>query len=297
MPTYSDVANTSIMHSGGVRCFQYAGLDSDGCPMGKTGTIAQGSQAGMGIHKGTKTAGGAGAEPRIVVWSGDDGLYRAQMPVAAAELPRLELTVAPYNGDFHALATGTKLGTVGASTSEWNVAAEDSNADVNTNQLCLLFNIIGQDADVYFGQQRWMNLLYPVTSVYPMYGAHAEAAATDYSYRGLPTQATKYPWGTAFSKVVDGATKAARRRIFSRNPLTMHTLVGNAAATTLNLDYTPASDHTGYVVKVFNFDTQTELTPTTQWTCVPGLKQIRLVSAPAAAIRIVAVYEAFDMPS
>jgi len=295
MPTYSDVTNTSIVQAFGVRRAQWAFLDSDGCPNGTTGVIAQGSQAGLGIHAGVKRAGGAGVEPRVVTAVGDDGNYKAQQAFGAAELPRLDMTFEPFNFDFYAAMTGTKNALLGSSVSEWQMVGRDTNADVNATQLMLLFNVLAQEADANFGAQRWLNVLYPIVTVYPMFTNHEDASAAEWPYRGIITQAAKAPWGAAFTKAVNGYTRAGGIYFTSRNPVTMHTLVGNAAATAMNLNYSPASDDTGYVVKVFNFDTQTELTKTTQFTVNPGLKKITLLSAPAAAIRMVALFETFDL--
>ncbi len=286
---YTDVTNTSIVGMAGVHKAQWSLIDSDGYPMGPTGSIANGSNRGMGIHPGIKRGGGAGTEPRIVNSTGDDGLHLMQFAFGPAEIARMDMLYATYNMDFYVAATGTKIHSDG----EWNTVLEDTNADINSTQMCIILNILAQEADADFGKQRWTNLFYPILTSVPLFATHEEAAAADWAWRGIPSRSAKYPWGVAWTKATNGATRATKFRRTSRLPMTMHTFIGDGATTTFTLDYSPASDDTGFVVKVYKEGT--ELTKTTQFTVNPGLKRVTLATAPTAGQRVVVVYEAFDL--
>ena len=289
MPTYSDVTNTSIVGMAGVHRAQWCLIDSDGYPMGPTGSISNGASRGMGIHPGVKRGGGAGAEPRVVNSTGDDGDHLMQFAFKPNEIPRMDVLMATYNMDFYVAATGTKIHQDG----EWNTVLEDTNADINTAQMCILMNILSQEGDTDFGKTRWTNLFYPIVQMVPLFATHEEAAAADWAFRGIPSRSAKYPWGVSWTKFTNGATKATKFRRTSRLPMTMHTFIGDGATTIISLDYSPASDHTGYVVKVYKEGS--ELAPTTNFTVNPGLKRVTLTAAPTAGQRVVVVYETFDL--
>lgn len=289
MPIYTDVANTSIFVTGGVAKFQYALVDSDGYVNGPSGLLAQGAQRGMGIHAGIKRAGGQANDPRTRTSTGDDGLFRINWLFPADADGNLDLNFAPMHFDFMALVTSTK----NYSDGEWNTIGMETNTDPSAAQLCLLINIQAKEADADMGKGRWYNLCYPLVSLYPKYGQHEEATDAQWPYTGVPSRSAKTPWGVAFTTALFGFTRAPRFAFTSRNPVAMHTLIGNASATVLNLDHTPASDHTGYVVKVNKEGVP--LTPTTDFTVNPGLKTITLTSPPAAGARVVARYETFDL--
>jgi hypothetical protein len=289
MAIYSDVTNTSIFVTGGAAKFQYALVDSDGYMHGPAGLLAQGSQRGMGIHVGIKRAGGQANDPRTRSSTGDDGLFRINWMFPADADGNLDLNFAPLHFDFLALVTGIKNYADG----EWNTVGMEANVDPSAAQLCLLINVQAKEADADMGKGRWFNLCYPLVSVYPKYGMHEEATDAQWPYTGVPSRAAKTPWGVAFTKVTNGFTRAPRFGFTSRLPLTQHALVGNASATVMNLDYTPASDHTGFVVKVYKEGVP--LTPTTDFTVNPGLKTITLTTPPAAGARVVARYETFEL--
>ncbi len=289
MAVYSDVANTSVIAVAGLARLQFAVVDADGYPNGPAGALAQGAQRGMGIHTAVKRAGGQSPEPVTVYAKGDDNKFKMGFQFSPEGTGSLDLNFGIYNMDFLAAVTATKIHTLG----EWNAVLEETNVDPNTNTLCLLMNITAKEADADSGKPRWVNLFYPLTTIAPRYASHEEVAAADWPYTGTPQLAAKYPWGLAFSTSNNGATRATKARLTSRYPLTMHTLVGNGAVTAMNLDYSPASDDTGFVVKVFRDGV--ELTKTTDFTVNPGLKKITLNSIPTAGQKVVALYEAFDL--
>lgn len=293
MPTYLDVSNTSIFTAAGLARAQWAKVDTNGIPMGPTGSIAQGADRGMGIYAFAKRAGGAASEPRITPVTGDNGRRRHQYAFNAADLGNLDLTFGAFNMDAYNAFSGTKTHAIG----EWNAIGAETDAAVNASQVCLLFNVDAQEADlVGFGTARWVNWFYPLVTVTSLFATHEEVAAADWPFRGVPTQAGKYPWGVAFNTTDNGFTQAARTLLTSRNPLTMHTFVCDGNATSFTLDYTPASDQTGYVVRVYRYIPSTGavslITPTS---ISIASKTVQLASDYDAGDQIIVLYETFDI--
>jgi hypothetical protein len=289
MPVYTDVVNTSIVVTAGVAKFQFALVDSDGYMQGPAGALAQGAQRGMGIAAGIKRAGGTANDPRTLQSTGDDGIFRINWIFPAEADGNLDLAFAPFNMDFLAKITSSKV----YSDGEWNTVGMEVNTDPSEAQLCLLVNVQAKEADADMGKTRWFNVCYPLICLYPRFGLHEEATDATWQYTGVPSRSAKTPWGVAFDIANWGFTRAPRFVSTSRLPMTQHALVGNASANVMNLDYTPASDDTGYVVKVYKEGVP--LTPTTGFTVNPGLKTITLAVTPTAGQRVVARYETFDL--
>jgi hypothetical protein len=289
MPIYTDVTNTSVVVTGGVAKFQYSLTDSDGYSHGPTGTLSNGAQRGMGIHQGVKRAGGQANDPRTRQSTGDNGLFRINWIFPAEADGNLDLSFAPLHGDFLALVTNTK----NYADDEWNTFGMETNSDFTTRVLSLLINIPAKDADAAMGQPRWVNMCYPLVTIYPRYGINEEATDATYAYTGVPSRAAITPWGVAFSQSLNGFTRAPRFYWTSRLPCSQHTLIGNNSVTTMNLDFTPASDHTGYVVKVYKEGVP--LTKGTDFTVDVGTKRVILTAAPTDGQRVVCRYETFDL--
>ncbi len=289
MPVYTDVVNTSVVVTAGVAKFQFALVDSDGYMNGPAGLLAQGAQRGMGIAQGIKRAGGTANDPRTLFSTGDDGVFKINWIFPAESHGNLDLNFAPFNMDFLALITSSKVYADG----EWNTVGMEVNTDPSEAQLCLLINVQAKEADADMGKTRWFNLCYPLICLYPRFGQHEEATDATWQYTGVPSTSAKTPWGVAFDTTNWGYTRTPRFVSTSRLPMTQHALIGNGAATVMNLDYTPASDDTGYVVKVYKEGVA--LTPTTGFTVNPGLKKITLAVAPTAGQRVVARYETHDL--
>lgn len=289
MPVYTIESNTNIVGVAGLYKAQYAITDTDGFPMGPTGSIAQGAHRGMGIHVGVKKAGGPAGEPRVVDQTGDDGTYLQKFIFGSTKIGEMDLTFEVDNMDFYAAISNLKVFQIG----EWNGVGIETDT-VPTARTCFVFNSQAKDADADFGDVRWVNMFYPLVTTYPLFEAVEEAKSLAYPYRGAPVRAAVTPWQVAFTKATHGFTRAARFKLISRYPLTMHTFVGNASATVITLDYSPSTDDTGYGMWVWKEGTL--LTRTVDYTVNIATKKITLNgTAPTAGQRILVLYEAFDI--
>lgn len=287
--TYSSIS-TTVHSSAGIARAQYALLNSDGVPHGPTSVLTAGQDAGFGIYIAIKKAGGSLPPPRLVDATGDNGRFHHRYTFQPASIGELDMSFAAFNDAAAALFTGTKLDT---SNAEWVMSGYETNQRANKNSVALIVNTDSQDANAGTdGQARFTNWIYPNVVVYPQLTQNEEANAAEWSWRGILTSVGQYPWGTDFSTAINGFTKATRIKINSVDPLTMHTFIGNAAASSFFLNYTPSSDQTGYAIKAWNASTGV---PVTISSVDVGSKKVTLSAIPAANVPIVVLYEAFDL--
>lgn len=296
--TYPNLTNVSIFSAAGLARAQWAIVNSLGLPYGSTGSIAVAQDRGMSLYVAVKRAGSDAVTPRTVDVTGDNGRFRHRYQFNPAEIGNLNMNFGVLHLDALAAFTGTNVESI--TDTDWNAVGFETNAAVNTNSACLIFNLDIQDADTESGQPRWYNLFYPVVTVTPQFGAHEEAAGMEWPYQGSPTQSARYPWGKQFTTATNGFTKAVYTGVSSYYPITMHTYVSNGSTLAFTLDYAPASDDTGRSVKVFkttSTGTTTELTKTTDFTVTIVTKTITLTSAGSSGDTFVVVYEATDLIS
>lgn len=296
---YSDVANTSIFSAAGVAYAQYA-ITRLGLPMGPTGNIAAGQDRGMTPWIGIKQANSNSPEPRMTDVSGNNGRFLHKYAFNPATLGPIDMNFGAMNLSIYAALTGTLVD----STGEWNGIGIETDAPVNKVQACLIFNQDAQDADaLYDGEARWLNWFYPLVNV-SFLGVNAEEInPSTWNFRGIPTRASKNPWGKPFTILENGYTRAKARPLTSRYPLTLHTYIhpGTAGAKTFTLDYSPASDETGYVVKVFHTKYtgvyNTQVTPTD---VIIASKEVTIPASPGVGTFeendiVQVLYESFDL--
>lgn len=286
---YSSTTSTVFSEAGVARA-QYAIMDANGVPQGTSGSLSNGQDSGAGAWIAIKRAGGNIPPPRTVVVSGDNGRFRHKYAFNPAEIGELEMNFGAFDQSIYAKVSGTKVDTGDA---EWALIGGETNQRVNAVQTCIIVNTDAQDANSGTnGQARFANYFYPLVNVIPLFATMEEAAGAEFQYRGIRTLASKKPWGTAFSTAVNGFTSATFFQVSSVYPLTMHTFLGDGATSSFYLNYTPASDATGYAIKAWNANTGVAVTLSS---VVPGTKRVTLSSAPAAGVPIVVLYEAIDL--
>lgn len=283
--TYSNVSSLQLSAAGIARA-QYAPVGPDGIA---NSSLASGQDSPLSLYVAIKAAGGQIPEPRTVDVSGDNGRFLHRYLFNPAQLGQLDLNFGIFDMSAYSRFSGTKID---ASNAEWNIAGMETNQNPRTNQILLLTNQDAMDAgSVNNGQQRFLNYIYPLVTVYFLGGNGQEANAQDWNYRGVLTRAGKMPWGTPFTALTNGFTAAARLLAATVYPMTLHTFVPASSTGTFNLTYTPSSDATGFGIKAWN--TVTGL-PITLTSVVPGTRAVSYSGAGAGVPHVVA-YEAIDL--
>lgn len=292
--TYPNAVNTTIFSAAGVAACQWALVNSLGIPMGPTGALANGLDAGLSRYIGIKTAGAASAEPRKVDVTGDNGRFRHSYMFNPAEISALELNFGAMNLTLAAAAQGIKNRVLG----DWEMIGADSDAAVGTKQACIVFTVDAQDADQAAGVKRYLNYIYPLVTLTPLFGQHQEATGMEWPWRGQPTQAGRAPWGELFTEAVWGFNRAAFIVMTSTNhPICLHTFMRDGATQDFTLDYSPSQDHSGTGIRAWNTTaagTNTLLTATTDYTVNIATKTVSLGAVGSAGDAVVVAYEPFD---
>jgi hypothetical protein len=282
---YSSISSLSFSSAGLARA-QYC-LMTNGVP---NGHLSNGQDSPLSLYVAVKASGGAIPDPRVVNVTGDNGRFKHQYVFQAEALPTLDYNFGILDMSAYAKFTGTK---VDASLAEWNMIGIDTNQNPRQNTMLMLENSDAQDATTSNGgQARFWNVIYPAATIYYTGGAANEAAAHDWNWKGYITRVGKYPWGTSFTTGTNGFTSASGIGVGTVYPLTMHTLIGDGATTTVTLTYTPSSDATGYGIRAINWNTGATVSLTS---AVPGTRIVTFASAPAAGVPIVIIYEAIDI--
>jgi len=294
--TYPGITNTSILAAAGIARFQYAGVNSIGVPLGRTGSLSVGQDAGLSIVKAVKAFGMGAVQNQRVFSTGDNGRTKYGWSFNSTEIGELALNFAVMDMNLMALGQGISVKEHG----DISVIGLQTDAPANLGQVCLLGNIDAQDADTYNGNARWLNMLIPLTNVFPNFGEHAEATPMDFPFVGQPTQTARVPWGETIASWAVGYDNAVAFYLTSTNyPLTMHTFVRNASTTTFTLDYKPYGDHTNeqtlHVWDVTAAGVATKLTPTTDYTINISTNTVTLGAAGTSGTSVVVLYEAMDI--
>lgn len=245
MGLYDSYALTTVFGAAGVARAQYAIVNHNGYPMGSTGTIGNGQTRGMGIHAMVKRSTSRLPGPRNVNATGDNGRKRLKFVFPAEDLGTFEMNFGAFDLNALAAFSGTKVQQIG----DWALFGLNTDADPETNQICLLFNVDAEDAGTLFGNQRWLNMIVPLCNVYAMGASLEEAAAAEWGYTVSPVQATQTPWGIPFTGGNNGFANTALFGLTSRNPMTMDTFISDGSNSVATLTYRPTEDQTGNAVQ------------------------------------------------
>lgn len=243
--------------SAGVAAIQAAIVNTTGYPYGITGVISAGSGAPMSVLKFSKRFGGQAPAPVRVTAIGDNNRNRHEYLYNAAQVGELVFMLGAFDQDAHAGFTATKKATDANSY----VSLMQSNAPANAAQAVIIANLDAQVADSgSFGQKKFINEIYPLVTVTPLYAQHQEVAAAEWQYQGVPTEADRLPWGIALTTTTHGATRAAAALYTSDYPMTLETAITTTLQTTYQLTYTPATPTATYLIAWKNGTLQTPAT-------------------------------------
>lgn len=279
----------SRVSAGGLAIAQWAVLSSAGYPYSTTGVLTNGSQGGMGVFTAIKQASPSRPEPRREDATGNDGAFRHTYVFTAEQLPEVEFLFAVFDADAYAQMLGLKKFVEGPLSGY----LLQSNRAPDAVQTCVIISGLAKSADSgSAGLKRYRNIIYPILNLEYLGENWEEAAIAGFNFKGYAAQASKLPWGEALSVTTHGATRAAAFGYLSHYPLSMSVLVGNNAATTINLDYTPAGNQTDGYVKVW---VDGVAVPNGQYTVSTSAKTVVFTTPPSTGAVTVVRYEATDL--
>lgn len=256
-------------------------------PYGATGTIANGSDAGMPRHKGLSSINFAFPEATREAILGDGGKM-GEFLSGILEASAATLTFNVLDQDYEAATRSTLIYADGD-----HDATIFSTQCVDFNDLCAVININAKAFDSgVVGQKGWLvielwdyqdssNLLDAISGVSyaPVPNTHSlslDEVSTEIS--GLAVSSTNY-----------GVTQGTIKWYWSENPVHYHTHLGDGLDTTLTLNYTPAASN-GNKIKLWQ--NGTAKTYTTHYTA--SGTTLTFVAAPTAGMVSIIKYEFTD---
>jgi hypothetical protein len=272
-------AGPKITSAAGLRRAQVFALSADGYP--------DGDQSGADPYDGFELEGVKSfsltlPENQIIVHLGNDRPFATDYLAPNNGLSG-EVRTAKQNLDADATLTDTLTEEIGEMTIG-GLATEKIGTEIDVT---IIF--YRQALDTTRGAsnlRRWQMHILPICRLVPRGGGADQGGADENIYSLVPSGATKYPWGHAFTELDEGFTEAAWLRGTAENPVIVDRWTGNNTLTEFNLSKTPIS-----VAKTQVF---VEGTAATVSSVDTSGDTVTLNSAPGYETEVVAVYETSD---
>lgn len=270
--------NIRRVEKAGVAMAQYWNIDSNGICIGTERTaIAAGAQSALGRLKGIKTASFPIPEAPTVPVTGDDTLlYEFIFPPTSS--PKGQLQAGTEDLDFEAQAQNTLVYAEGG----WDMGVAFPGDMIFKNHGLHIVSRAASDDDDETIQEGWWNRLIPLTTIAPQ-GEEgvSEQSAISTNYQMVINRANRLPFGRPFGLGTHGTTRAGYVKFWTEYLWTMEIFQGHGTPIdTLELVRTPIGDHTTNKIRVYLWESDTQMftlkTPTTDWTYDPGDNAIDL---------------------
>lgn len=276
-------ANIEQFTSAGVQLAWWALNNSNGYPMGPTGSIANGADSSMSQLQGINSLNLNLQQPRQVNVPGDDGV-KSVFFFEPESLPSGDLALGVFDATFVSRSQGTLVYADG----DWNVPVLQPDLPTYASMTLMTVSQGKSSASGSVGQAQWMVKIYPKVQVVPLGDAGlANATDTSFTHALIANKSDKLPWGTSFSAANNGTTQAAVYGPFlSEGKPLLHAHVGDASDTTLTLAKTPSAAN-GNKVKLWQNGTAKAYT--TDYT-VSGTT-FTFAAAPGAGVVSIIRYE------
>lgn len=273
-------ANTNIWAAEGIQYLFWAALNG-AYPYGATGTIANGSQAGMARYKMVQELAIEDPKSTVAYVLGDNGVGTSftQQPQT---LPTGSLKVGFFDQTAAAKMNGLKIVATGAWDRSGFAPLCYTFADV-----CMIANSpANAEESTNVDEGCWQVAIFnKITMQASMLAAMTSNTPASWTNQANVKRSSKMLWGESYVAATHGSTALAGEVFVSPYPVCEHTMIGNASVTTITLNETLAGVTADYI-KVWKDGVL--LVITTDWT-VSG-QVITLVAAPAAAAVVTVLY-------
>jgi hypothetical protein len=244
-------------------------------PYGITGTLANGSDAGMQLFKGFVELALTVPEAATIALLADGGVIGTRRGQPAAPISGTQ-TMLLIDQNVSIQSDGRVLYTEGSQEVELG-----SQFDLAYNKFCAVYNQRGEDRESASPTNIWW-----VTELldFEWQRLLAGLSGTDFNARGdsysmSVSEVAKDLFGVTFTVPNYGKTKGWFRRYQSDYPVYYHTFIGDGVTTTTTLDYLPASADAEGVRYTKGGVLQTY---TTNYTVSTSTGVVTYVAAPAA---------------
>lgn len=231
------VANSNEWSSNGIQYLFYAAKNGY-YPYGPTGSISNGSSAGMTRLRGINAMEISEPDPNRSYSTGDNGVITAFLN-QPTELPGGSFEMGAFNQTFAAKANG---GTTIFTHNEWDIAGGFPLCFNYADLMFVANSPMNSQESSSFDEAGWdvAMILNAQVSVKTM---NAIQSQTPRKYSNMMNikRSTRTPWGVALATATHGSTAFSFLNWASPYPVKIHTIVGDNSATTFTLDETPTA--------------------------------------------------------
>ena len=230
----------------GVAAISMGVIDINGIPWGTKGSGTVSTTTALARMPFAKRFGGVIPNPVRATPVGDNNRNRHEYLFNPANSGEMAITQHAFDMNQAAGMLGIKKVTDG----NGDAILIGSNAPVGQSQSVVCVNVDAQEAGVIaqFGFKKFINEIYPLCFLTPLMANLQEVAPAEWQFYGIPTQAGQLPWGTPFTLMTHGATRASGYLIGSDYPIVIESYLAVGAETTFTLTYTPAVPASTYAV-------------------------------------------------
>lgn len=264
-------------------------LDNSGYLMGTTGSIANGSDAGMGRLNGVESVNLNVPEARVVAIPGDNGLKGAML-IPSANAPEGAITTSIADLTFQSVAQSLTTRTLG------NTVTQVLGPQCPTfKSLCLVVNSPALDQTAgNVGVPGWHSYIFLKDQVQPRGADNIQNGnAAQFPHRIVATYASTFPWGEAFPSSTGYGTLTGLilDMGWSAYPWTGHTFVGDNSTTTFTVDETPAGEDGNYTLAWQAGTLLVYGSGAGKYQVVASTKTYTLGTAPGTGVKLVTFYQ------
>lgn len=283
------VANSNQWTELGVQYLYWALLNGS-TPYGTTGSIANGSSAGMGRLRGVDTLSIAEPDaPRVHV-TGDNGVITSFL-LQPAELPGGALSLGVFDQTFNIKSNGLKIFTL----QEWDMSLGFPACFAFADQMLIANAPMNSQESTSLDEAGYaVTMIMKAQNHSKMTGQMQTATPTKADNMLNVKRAATLPWGVALTTATHGATSASYIRFASPKPVKMHTFIGDNSTTTFTLDETPTAASAAAVALWQAGTLKTYGAGAGNYTVDTGTKVVTMGTAPGTGVVVTVLYQHVD---
>lgn len=276
-------ANVNVWAVNGIQYLHWAALNGS-YPYGASGTISNGSGAGMARYKAVQELTINDPQSAVAYVLGDNGVATSftQQP---QELPSGDLKIGFFDQTAAAKMNGLKIAALG----QWDRAVFGPLCYAFSD-VCMIANSpANAEESANVDESMWqVAILNKVTMQAAMIAAMSSNTPASWTNKANVKRSSKTLWGESYTGPTLGTTAAAGEVFGSPYPVTMHTYIGNNSTLVVTLDETPVAA-TATAIRVFKDGV--ELTYTTDFSVNTSTKVVTFVAAPGTGAVCVIIYQ------
>lgn len=276
-------ANVNVWAANGIQYLHWAALNGS-YPYGATGTISNGSGAGMARYKAVQELTIEDPKGEVTYVPGDNGVATA-FTNQPQTLPTGSLKVGFFDQTATAKMNGLKIAALG----QWDRSVFGPQCYTFADVCFIANSPANAEESNNVDEGMWqVAILNKVQMQAMMIAAMASNTPASWTNTANVKRSSKTLWGESYTGATLGTTAAAGEVFGSPYPVTMHTYIGNNSTLVVTLDETPVAA-AATAIRVFKDGV--ELVYTTDFSVNVTTKVVTFVAAPGTGAVCIIVYQ------